>query len=287
MTDSLKIDLHIHSTASDGTYSPCEVARKAKAAGLCAAALTDHDTISGVAGFLDECEKIGIEGISGVEISARFSKEMHIIGLYVDGNDEAFKAKLENLRKAREIRNKKMLKLLRENGFDITESDIISEENGQTLSSTGRAHIARAMLNKGYVKSVNEAFVKYLKKGNCCYVERITYSPCESIEMIKSAGGLAILAHPIFISEDYDSLYPILKELKSYGLDGVECYYNCYSEKFSKTCKKICLELNLLMSGGSDFHGDNKPDIEIGSVSEGYVPYGVLQEMKARKGSIG
>ncbi len=284
MTDDLKIDLHTHSTASDGTLVPRELAKKAKAAGLSAIALTDHDTTAGLAEFLDECGKIGIEGISGVEISAQFSKEMHIVGLFVDENDTVFKEKLDNLRDAREVRNKKILDLARENGFDITENDIISQKNGVTLRNTGRAHIARAMIKKGYVQSVEEAFAKYLKKGCSCYVKRVTYSPRECIEIIKAAGGTAVLAHPIFISENYDELYTIIKELKEYGLDGIECYYNCYTKKFAGICKRICAELDLAQSGGSDFHGANKPDVEIGKVSENYVPYRVLLNIKERRG---
>ena len=147
-----------------------------------------------------------------------------------------------------------------------------------------RAHIAHAMVKKGYVASVDEAFKKYLSKGMSCYVPRKTYSPKESIEMIKNAGGLAILAHPVYITEDYDKLYSLLKQLKEYGLDGTECLYNCYSEEFSKMCFDICDKLGLVKSGGSDFHGGNKPDVELGKVSGGYVPYEFLLNMKEQRG---
>ena len=284
MTDNLKIDLHTHSTASDGTFSPHEVAKKAKEAGLSAIALTDHDTTAGIGEFLLSCRESGIEGIAGVEISAKFRTEMHIIGLFIDEKNEEFAEKLERLRNAREIRNREVLKLLEKNGFDITETDIVSQKDGATLRNTGRAHIARAMVNKGYVATVGEAFARYLKKGNSCYAERVTYSPEESIGIIKAAGGCAILAHPVYITEDYDELYKLLSELKSYGLEGIECYYNCYTEKFSHTCEEICDKLALVKSGGSDFHGANKPDIALGSVSAGYVPYSVLRKIKEQRG---
>lgn len=284
MTDNLKIDLHTHSTASDGTFSPKKVAQMAKEAGLCAIALTDHDTIDGLDEFCGECRALGIEGIPGVEISAQFRKEMHIVGLFVDESDAEFADKLERLRNAREIRNREVLRLLVKNGFDITEEDIISQKEGATLRNTGRAHIARAMVNKRYVKTVDEAFVSYLKKGNSCYAERITYSPEESIKIIKDAGGTAILAHPVYITEDYDELYKLLSGLKSFGLDGMECYYNCYTKEFSHMCEEICDKLTLLKSGGSDFHGANKPDIKIGAVSTGYVPDSVLAEIKKQRG---
>lgn len=284
MTDKLKIDLHTHSTASDGTLSPREVAKTAKENGLCAISLTDHDTTDGLEEFHDECRRLGIEGISGVEISARYKTEMHIVGLFVDENDSILKDKLYRLRSGREARNREMLSLLEKHGFDVTEWDIILQKDGATLANTGRSHIANVMVQKGYVKDKNEAFAKYLKKGNCCYVERITYSPRESIEIIKNAGGCAILAHPVFISEDYDELYNLLRELRSYGLDGAERFYNCYTEKFSNMISEICKKLGLVESGGSDFHGANKPDAELGKVTSGYVPYSVLRKIKERRG---
>ncbi len=282
MTD--RIDLHIHSTASDGTFTPSEVAHLAYEAGLCAAALTDHDTVDGLEEFHSACKRLGIESISGVEISAKFRKEMHILGLFIDTDDEVFKNKLITLRDARKIRNEKVLSLLQKNGMDITEEDIISQKEGATLLNTGRAHIARAMVNKGYVESVDEAFTRYLKKGNSCYAERVTYSPEESIRIIKEAKGTAILAHPIYITEDYEELYALLKELKEYGLDGVECMYNSYTDKFAQMCSEICEKIGLVKSGGSDFHGKNKPSIKIGNVSTGYVPYRLLLNIKMQRG---
>ena len=285
MTD--KIDLHTHSTASDGTLSPGEVAERAKANGLRAVALTDHDTVGGVTEFLAECESIGIEGIAGVEISAQHDKTMHIVGLFIDHNNRELNEKLARLRGGREVRNRKMLSLLQEGGFDITEEDIIKQKDGATMTNTGRAHIARAMVKKGYVKDTSEAFNRYIKRGNPYYVKRLTYSPRESIDMIHAAGGVAILAHPILISEDYDTLLPIVKEMKECGMDGMECYYNNYTPEFAEMCLDMCKELDLLPSGGSDFHGANKPTIELGEVSTGYVPYEVLEKMKSkRKGTV-
>lgn len=278
-----KIDLHTHSTASDGTFTPSEVAYEAHKKGLSAVALTDHDTINGLNEFKQACEEFGIESISGVEISAKYEKEMHIVGLLIDETDTELAEKLDELKKAREVRNKKVLELINKQGMEITADDILSQTDGATFLNTGRAHIARAMLNKGYVASIDEAFVKYLGKGMSCYVSRKTYSPKESIEMIKKAGGLAILAHPVYITEDYDKLFNLLTELKEYGLDGMECLYNCYSESFSKICFDICDKLGLVKSGGSDFHGGNKPNVELGKVSGGYVPYEFLLNMKKQR----
>lgn len=281
MTD--KIDLHTHSTASDGTLTPSELVKAAYEAGLSAVALTDHDTTDGLSEFHAACAEYGIEGISGVEISARYHKQMHILGLFVDENNAFLAEKLGVLKNAREIRNRAVLELLQRNGMDITERDIISA--GEDMRSKGRAHIARAMVNKGCVSSIDEAFAKYLKKGKSCYAERVTYSPEESIKMIKSAGGTAILAHPVYITEDYGELYALLSELKEYGLDGAECMYNSYTREFSEMCREICKKTGLVESGGSDFHGANKPGISPGAVSAGHVPYRTLLNIKLQRGS--
>ena len=284
ISTDLKIDLHTHSTASDGTLAPTTLAKAAKEAGLCALALTDHDTIGGIVEFYSACANEGIEGIAGVEISADYTKEMHIVGLFVDIHDRALNEKLSVLKNGREVRNREMLRLINQHGFDISEDDILSQKDGATLLNTGRAHIARAMVEKGYVENTSEAFSKYLKKGRPCYVKRITCSPEESIKIIKESGGIAILAHPIYITQEYDKLYALLAALKEYGLDGTECYYNCYDRQFSQDCTDICKKLGLLMSGGSDFHGSNKPSVHLGHVSTGFVPYRLLLNMKLKRG---
>jgi hypothetical protein len=274
------IDLHTHSFASDGTLSPVEVARAAKKAGLTAAALTDHDTVGGIDEFLDECARLGIAGVSGVEISAKYKKEMHILGLFVNENDKEFVGILKELRSSREKRNKKALELARENGFNISEADILSQKDGATLANTGRAHIGRALVNKGYAKDVQDAFDRYLSKGNPLYAERKTFSPKDSIELIHRAGGIAVLAHPIFITDDETELRAILTELKEYGLDGVECFYSEYTDEFEEMCLKICGELRLLKTGGSDFHGATKPHIRIGHMTNGrQTPDGIFEEL--------
>ncbi len=278
----LRIDLHTHSTASDGTLSPARLAETAAEYGLIAIALTDHDTVDGVGEFLSECGRLGIEGIAGVEISAEYSKEMHILGLYVDYKNAGLCEKLAMLKNSRAARNREMLRLIRENGMDITETDILSQKEGAALNSIGRAHIARAMVEKGYASDTGDAFSRFLKKGGRCYVKRVTCSPKDGIQLIKAAGGIAVLAHPVFITQDYDELYALLSKLAEYGLDGVECFYNCYTGEFSDMCCKICDRLNLLKTGGSDFHGANKPDITLGHVSAGYVPYSLLDSIKTK-----
>lgn len=275
MTDS--VDLHIHSNASDGTLTPSEIALEARRAGLRAAALTDHDTVSGAAEFYEKCLEIGIEPIAGVEISAKFRCEMHILGLFVDIKNKEFLEKLSRLENARYDRNKAMLEKFRELGFDIKAEDITCQKPNGTLENTGRAHMAAALVKKGYASDTNEAFDKYLIKGKPAYVPRLTYSPGESIEMIKDAGGLAVLAHPVYITTDEHELRELLIELKSCGLDGVESMYSDYTEDFSGMCLRLCDELGLLPTGGSDFHGANRPAVKLGDVR---VPYEFLERLK-------
>ncbi len=274
------VDLHLHSTASDGTCTPAELARCAAEAGLSAAAITDHDTIAGAEEFLRECEKLGLEAAAGVEISAKFRTEMHILGLFVDYNNEEFIENLHELKNARALRNRQMLEKLSGDGFKITAEDITGQKKDGSLDNVGRAHIAAALVHKGYVSSVQEGFDKYLSKGCKYYVPRKTYPPKESIELIKKAGGVAVLAHPIFITKDPAELHSLLSELKSYGLAGVESYYSEYTEDYTKLCLRLCRELGLMPSGGSDFHGGNKPHIHIGEVCGGRVDYEVFTGLK-------
>lgn len=271
------VDLHIHSTASDGSLTPSEAALGALRAGLDAAAVTDHDTVDGAAEFIEKCLEIGVEPIAGVEISAKFRCEMHILGLFVNVEDKEFLRKLSELKNGRRNRNKAMIERFSELGFDISEEDITSQKEGGTLDNTGRSHMAEALVRKGYVSDKQEAFDKYLIKGKPGYIPRITYSPEESIKMIKDAGGAAVLAHPVYITGDRAELRKLLCELKSYGLDGVESIYSDYTEEYSKMCLELCEELDLIPTGGSDFHGANRPEVKLGDIK---APYEYLERLK-------
>lgn len=277
------IDLHTHSTASDGTLSPSQLARYAKEKGISSIALTDHDTIEGIDEFKKECAAIGIEAISGVEISAKYHKEMHILGLFIDENNLEFIEKLRTLKNARYNRNKKLLERINENGFDISVMDVTASSEEKSLRNVGRAHFANVFVKKRYTATVQEAFDKYLSKGKPMYVERTTFSPAESIGFIKKAGGIAVLAHPKYITQDKDELEKLLIELKSYGLDGVESYYSEYTIEFRDVCLELCKKLDLSPTGGSDFHGGNKPHIEIGEVCGGMtIEKNVLDNLKKK-----
>lgn len=276
------IDLHAHTTASDGALTPRQLAWEAKKAGLTACAITDHDTVSGVKDFLNSCVEAGVEGVPGVEISVKYSGEMHIVGLYVDYENEEFLNKLYKLEHSREIRNKKMIARCCELGFEITEDEVLACKDPKYDGSIGRPHIAQVFIKRGYAKDKNEAFDKYLKKGKCCYVGRELYTPHDTIAMIKAAGGIAVLAHPIYISRNYDELYKIVSELKSFGLDGVECRYWEYDDEFTEMITELCEQLGLLKSGGSDFHGDTKSETMLGCGRGNLrVPYEYLEKIKA------
>ena len=278
------IDLHMHSTASDGTLTPSELAKSVAAKGLKAAALTDHDTVAGVAEFKKECERLGVEAVSGVEISAKYKTEMHILGLFVDENNAQLVEKLDELKTTRKNRNAEMLALIQKNGFDITAEDIIGQKNGGLLENTGRAHMAKAFVKKGYADSVQDAFDKYLSKGKSCYISRKLFTPEESIKLIKDAGGIAVLAHPYFITKDKDELYELLSWLRKLGLDGVESWYSEYPTEYRDLCLEMCEKLDLMPTGGSDFHADNKPDIKIGEACGGFeIPYELFENLKKVK----
>jgi len=268
------IDLHVHSNVSDGTLSPSQVVQLAKEKGLCAIALTDHDTIDG----LDEAMKAGhlhqVEIIPGIELSAEFPKDnLHFVGLLIGYKNKAFLDKLRPLKDARKIRNKKMLSQLQALGFNIT-----VDENS---SVTTRAHFARALLEGGYVASMEEAFELYLSPGKPGYLKRVTPSPKECIDLIHDAGGIAILAHPTLYKLKTTEIEELIASLADDGLDGIEAIYPLHTPEEETYFIDLAKRYSLIISGGSDFHGDNKPGLELGT---GYgnlkIPHAVLDVIK-------
>ena len=272
------VDLHVHSNVSDGTRSPREVVFHAKEKGLHAMALTDHDTVGG----LDEAIEAGalyqIEVIPGIELSADFPNDnLHFVGLCIDYKNKDFLTKLAPLRDARKIRNTKMLAQLKDLGFNIA-----VDENSDI---TTRAHFARALLERGYVASIKEAFDLYLSPGKPGYVKRVTPSPEECIDLIHEAGGVAILAHPTLYNLSMVDLEELIVRLAHYGLDGIEAIYPLHSPEEEAYFIVLARKLNLIISGGSDFHGDNKPGLELGvGYGDLKIPYTVLDRIKIEAG---
>lgn len=278
LRDQKYIDLHTHTTLSDGSMTPEELVRYALDKGLAAVAVTDHDNVGGVSRALDEGDKLGIEVIAGVEISVDFSTEMHLLGYFPNGYSESILKMLEDLRVRRELRNHKIVIKLEEIGFDIIMEEVNSKAEGGIV---GRPHIARALAEKGYVESMNEAFEKYLGVGKPAYFRKDKLLPQEGIGEIIRAGGIPVLAHPIFIGLPYDRLDRLVGELAGNGLKGIEVFYSWHTEEQTSELLKIAEKYGLLVTGGSDFHGSFKPDIEIG-IGTGTlkVPYSLLEALK-------
>lgn len=280
------IDLHVHSTESDGTFTPAELVLAAKSAGLSAFALTDHDTASGIAKAAPVAAECGIELISGIELSTEYKlpttksqrKEVHIVGLYINPEHPKLLAKTKEFRDCRDSRNEKMVEALQKEGFDITMDALVSENPDSVIT---RANIARYLYQHGEIKSVQEAFDKYIGDGCKCYVGRFKITPMEAVALIHEAGGIAILAHPLLYHMSTVSLQRLIDDLKVVGLDGIEAIYSTYTTGEEQLVKKIAAENGLLISGGSDFHGENKPAIHLGT-GRGhlYIPYSVLEAIK-------
>jgi len=275
----LLIDLHTHSTASDGSMTPAELVNHAYKKGLGAVAITDHDTICGAESALEEGKGLGIEVITGVEISVDFStSEMHLLGYFFKGNYHSILVTLDELRAKREQRNPKIIKRLNELGFDITLSEVNSLALGR---NAGRPHIARAMIDKGYVVSMEEAFHKYLAKGRPAYFKKDKLTPAEGISEIIRAGGVPVLAHPIYLFMSNDQLDMLLEQLTAVGLKGIEAYYTDNTAEQTAELLRLAEKHKLYVTGGSDFHGSFKPEIEIGSGRGSLkVPYSLLSALK-------
>lgn len=273
------VDLHVHSTASDGTYTPMELIAEAKRAGLSAMALTDHDTTAGIKDAMAAAEKENIELIPGIELSTDYKgKEVHIVGLYIDVENKKLSEQTAAFRKCRDNRNEEIVAALQKEGFAIT-MEALKAENPDCVIT--RANIARFLYNHGMIKSVQEAFDKYIGDGCRCYVNRFKVSPTDAVRLIKQAGGIAVLAHPLLYHMSTVNLQKLIDELKEAGLDAIEAIYSTYSTGEEQLMKRIAKENGLLISGGSDFHGSNKPRIRL-AVGYGhlYIPYSVLEELK-------
>jgi len=259
------IDLHTHSTFSDGSLSPEELATLAADADLSAVALTDHDTTDGVPRFIKACEDVGIEGVPGVEISVDFEPgTMHMLGFFMDINNTALQAALLNIREGREQRNRKIIEKLCNLGMELEWDEVASLADVSGKGVIGRPHIMQAMMNRGYVAAKDEAFDKFLGKGKSAYVDRFRLSPREGIECIRAAGGVPVLAHPFTLGLKFGKLRRCVGELVGYGLQGIEVYYSMHNDALRSQYMSLVEEFSLVATGGSDFHGDMNPSIQIG-----------------------
>lgn len=260
------IDLHVHSTASDGSYTPSELVRYAIEKGLIAFALTDHDTTEGIDEALNEAELINdfspIKVIPGIELSAEYKgKDIHILGLNIDYRNKEFQEKIEYFRNIRAERNVKMIKLLNKHGFKITEEQLKERFKDAVIT---RAHFAIMLVECGYVNDKDIAFKKYLNPGCPCYVPRTRINVIDAISLIHLANGKAVLAHPLlyhFSEAELDSLVALLKEN---GLQGIEAIYSSNKWNDESRMKQLAKKYDLFITGGSDFHGLAKPTLDLG-----------------------
>lgn len=280
-----RIDLHTHSTASDGTLTPTELMRAAKQAGLSAIALTDHDTFEGLPEARAEAERQGVELVPGCELSLDYGGlPTHLLALFVDERPGHVVHELTRVRVARANRNAIMLEKLKSVGVHLRHEDVERHATGVV----GRPHMAQAMLAAGVVKSFDEAFTRFLGSRGLAYVPKVKLTPAEAIGAIHADGGLAVLAHPYLLSQQPSHIEAMLLELTGMGLDGVEVYYTEHSDRYTALMAELAQRHGLLMSGGSDFHGSVKPDVALGKGRGGLFVRGeLLDAMKeARRPKI-
>ena len=262
------IDLHVHSNISDGTLTPAEIVSSAIQTGLSAIALTDHDTIDGVQEALDAAAKAEKQGhniriIAGTELSVAYkNRDIHILGLFLDIHNAEFQNFLNTAKDGRLNRNRKMVLNLHNAGIDICMEDLM-EDNDEAVIT--RAHFAKHLVKIGVVKTKEEAFRRYLDSSTPYYVPRELFTPEDAIQMIHRAGGIASLAHPLLYKYTRSEVEKLVVYLKSFGLDALETYYSSHTDADEYFVRNLAKRQGLLMTGGSDFHGANKPDIALGT----------------------
>ncbi len=281
-----RVDLHMHSNASDGTENPAELIDHAEALGLEAVALTDHDTVSGLPEFLAAAKERKVEAVPGVEISTSISnREIHMVGLFVDHKDKTLVEFLEKIRVNRNTRNETILRKLNSLGYEINMEELQAEAGGDSI---GRPHIAAILIRKGYFENNAEAFERCLRRGRPAYCRRELPSPEESIKRIHHAGGVAIWAHPLYRNKYTRShVRGVLKKLVPLGLDGIECFYTGFTTRQTDTIIELADQHGLLLSGGSDYHGKNLPLISMGNGDGSLtVPKECLVKIKSNLNSI-
>lgn len=257
-----RCDLHAHTTASDGDLSPSELVQHAVEVGIGALGVTDHDTVAGIPEAVEAAARLGMALAPGVEVSAEFSPgTMHILGYYVDIENKPLQDALEKLRGGRDVRNAFILEKLNGLGIEITMEEVLAVAGEE---SVGRPHIAQVILNKGYCATRQEVFDKYLAKGAAAYFDRIRFSPAESIELILNAGGVPVLAHPVQLKLEDDALSGMVGELAGMGLKGIEIYYWNHTPQQTAFYCKLAEKYDLLVTGGSDFHGPSRSETRLG-----------------------
>lgn len=274
------VDLHTHTTGSDGTLSPTQLVKRAASLGLCAVAITDHDSVSGIDEAIAAAADLPIEVVPGVELSTEYSgTEIHVVGLFIDRTNAELRQQLIRFRDNRDNRNVKMINWLQEAGYRITAKEIYARNPGAVIA---RPHIARYLTDTGQAESMQWVFDHLIGAGCPYYVERYKITPMRAVELIHAAGGTAILAHPCMYKISRELLIQMVEEMITAGLDGIEALYSRSKDNDEAYYRSMAERYGLLLSGGSDFHGSNKPDIELGTGTGNLrVPAGILENIKA------
>lgn len=279
MSDTF-IDLHTHSTCSDGTLTPVQLVEYAARKRLAAVALTDHDTIAGISDALSAAERCNVELIPGLEFSTNYEgRDIHVLGLSVDWQDSQFLQELSRFQDSRDRRNRKMLQKLQDCHVAITWEQMAAENPDAVWT---RANFARYLLQHGYVHSMKEAFSRYVGDDAPCFVPREKVTPGQAVDLIHQAGGYAVLAHPMLYKLKEEKLDELVSYLKNrHALDGIEAIYSTYRWTDESRVRQLARRYGLCITGGSDFHGSNKPDIDLGSGRGNLrIPYRLWEDLK-------
>lgn len=276
----MEVDMHIHTIASDGTFTPEEIVKRAKLLRMKSIAITDHDTVDGLEEGKKVAAEIGIEFISGIEISCNVSNlEVHILGYFLNLNDEKFLNELKELKKARENRNRKIVEKLKKYGIVV---DIEKVKNMAPGNIVSRVHIANYLVEVGVATSKNNAFEKYLGKTGIAYVPKEDFPPERAVKMLHANGAFISIAHPKLITQNDGLLENMILELKKIGLGGIEAIYSTFTPAEKRKYKKMAKRHSLLVTGGSDFHGANREGIDIGDTGLEYSQFRLIKERNSR-----
>ncbi len=275
-----RIDLHVHTTASDGSLAPGELVQEAFELGLAAVGITDHDTVGGIDEALAASENYDIEVVPGVEVSSQTGDlTIHLLGYYINHHDNSLKDMLSWMITARNERNPRLIKKLNDLGIPIS-LEMVHELAGNTV--VGRPHFAKALVSLGATQSQDEAFNKFLgSSGGLAYIPKARMPSEKAINCIRQSGGIPVLAHPMTIEKKNVDIYQTVRSLKEQGLEGIEAYYSQHSSNQTERYLELAKRYNLIVTGGSDFHGSAKPDIKLGSGKGSLdVPHSVLSALK-------